>query len=540
MKSKTYLGNAQLPRANLVRNWTETEVAEWVRCKNDVEYFTENYMKIVNLDDGLVTFKLRKYQKKILRAFVEKKRVICKLPRQCGKSVTYCAYVLHYIIFNEYKKVAILANKGDTSRELLGRIQLAFEALPNFLKPGVVEYNKGSFILDNGCEVFASATSSSAIRGFSANIVILDETAFIENWAPFYASVYPVISSGKDTKVFMVSTPNGLNHFYKLWKDAQRDKKDVQWNDYEALEIKWNDVPGRDEKWKAKQIAQTSLEQFNQEFACEFLGSVGTLIKADKITAIVTLDPIKQDLELSIRYYEEPEVGHRYVMVCDIASGVGLDHSAFHVIDVTSIPYRQVATLYDNKMFPHEYAQCIYSTAKHYNEAFILIETNVGNEVSNIIYYDFEYENLFRTGKMGPRGLGLTERGDIGVKTTKLTKRKGCIHIKSLIERDMLTIVDQDTVFEMSNFIKVDRSYEADEGKHDDLMMGLVLLGWLVEEDLFKEEYVNSPISHLEEQKKVEEGLPLFGFKHNGVDDNNMDVWDDGTIDPLAGWQFVR
>ena len=266
-----YLGNPLLKKANVKIDFTPEQVKEFIKCKNDPIYFTKTYVQIVSLDEGLVPFKMWDFQEELIRKFHKSRFNIAKLPRQTGKSTTVVSYLLHYLIFNDSVNVGILANKASTARDLLARLATAYENLPKWIQQGVVVWNKGNIELENGSKILAASTSASAVRGMSFNIIFLDEFAFVPNHIAdsFFASVYPTITSGKSTKVIIISTPQGMNHFYKMWQDAVNGR-----NDYTYHEVHWSQVPGRDAKWKEETIKNTSQRQFTQEFECEFLGSV--------------------------------------------------------------------------------------------------------------------------------------------------------------------------------------------------------------------------------------------------------------------------
>ena len=261
----SYNGNQNLVGLRDTLEFSREQVIEYAKCARDPLYFIETYVQIVNVDKGLVPFDMWNFQRDIVKLVESERYVICKMPRQVGKTTTVASILLHYVLFNENYSVAILANKLSQAREILGRIQLAFEHLPKWLQQGVVEWNKGYIELANGSKILASATSSSAIRGTSQNLIYLDEFAFVPNnmQEDFFQSVYPTISSGKTTKVVITSTPNGLNMFYKLWKDSEEER-----NDYKRVDVHWSQVPGRDVAWKAEVIRNTSEEQFRQEYDC--------------------------------------------------------------------------------------------------------------------------------------------------------------------------------------------------------------------------------------------------------------------------------
>ena len=347
MSNDAYLGNPNLKKINTPVEFTQEQIVEYQKCAEDPIYFMKKYVRIVSLDEGLVPFNMYPFQEKIVKTIHENRFTICKLPRQSGKSTTTISYLMHYAMFNSNSNIAILANKSSTARDILGRLQLAYENLPKWMQQGVVNWNKGNIELENKSTIVAAATSSSAIRGGSYNIIFLDEFAFVPtNIAEmFFSSVYPTISSGQKTKMVIVSTPYGMNQFYKLWTDAEKKK-----NDYIPIEVHWSEVPGRDEAWKEMTIRNTSPEQFQQEFECEFLGSVNTLISPAKIKNAVYVDPIKTGG--SVDQFEEPIKGHTYVVTVDVARGVDKDYSAFIVFDVTQMPFKVVALYKNNEVKP--------------------------------------------------------------------------------------------------------------------------------------------------------------------------------------------
>lgn len=517
---KGYNGNILLKRSNQNIEWTPELVQEYVKCSQDVVYFTETYMKIINVDDGLVNFKLYPYQKEMLHHFANNRFNIVTTARQAGKSTTTCAFILWYIIFHADKTVALLANKGDTAREILGRVQLAYQHLPKWLQQGVREWNKGSFELENNSRVIAAATSASAIRGYSINLLFIDEAAFIDNWEEFFTSVYPTISSGTESKIVLVSTPNGLNHFYSIWVNAIENR-----NGYKYLKVFWQDVPGRDEKWKNDTLASMNfdVEKFNQEYNCEFLGSSGTLIAGWKLKELVH-QPALVDRE-GLTQYKQPEKDHVYMMVCDVSRGKGLDYSAFQLIDVTKMPYDQVCVYRNNAISPIDYAEVILRTAKAYNNASVLVEINdIGEQVSHSLHYDFAYENVLftenagRSGKRVTLGFGKPTAMDKGIRTTKIVKSVGCSIMKLLIEQNQLRINDFQTINELSTFSKKGNSYEAESGKHDDLVMCLVLFAWLSEQQYFKDYTDINTLMSLREktEEDMEQDMSPFGFVMDG------------------------
>lgn len=517
---RSYLGNANLKRHGVSIEWTTEMVQEFIRCQADPVYFAQNYINIVHVDHGLIKIDLYDYQKDIIAKTTNFRRTCVVTSRQAGKTTTAVCLILHYILFNDHKLVALLANKGDAAREILDRIKTAYEALPKWMQQGVVEWNKGSVEFENGSKILAAATSSSAIRGKSVSFLYIDETAFVENWDEFFSSVYPTISSGDTTKILLTSTPNGLNHFFKTVDGAREGK-----NGYQYKEVQWYDVPGRDEKWKEETLAAMDFdtEKFEQEYCCSFLGSSGTLISGSKLKQLVWKDALLQ--KDGIYFYEKPIRNHNYTLVADVSRGKGLDYSAFQIIDVTQMPYRQVCVFRDNWITPIEYATKIFEFAKLFNEATVMIEINdIGDQVAAALFEDFEYENMLFTEHNGRAGKklvpGFSSKADKGVRTTKSVKSLGCSVLKLLVEQNQLILCDFNTIGELSTFSKKGQSWEAEPGKHDDLVMCLVLFGWLSNQRFFKELTDINTINELRDQKEEElmNDLVPFGIVHNASD----------------------
>ena len=525
MSDNVYLGNPNLKRANTQIQFTEEQVVEFLKCKDDPVYFALNYIKIVSLDEGEVPFKLYPFQEKLVRRFHENRFNICKMPRQTGKSTTCVSYLLHYALFNANVNIAILANKASTARDLLNRLQFAYEKLPKWMQQGILVYNKGSMELENGSKIIAASTSASAVRGGSYNIIFLDEFAFIPNHIAeqFFASVYPTISSGKNTKVIMVSTPHGMNHFYRYWHDAERGE-----NEYVPTEVHWSEVPGRDAVWKEQTIKNTSESQFRVEFECEFLGSVDTLIAPSKLKAMVYENPSTQNAGLDV--YEQPKDNHDYLITVDVARGVGFDYSAFVVVDITEFPHRLVAKYRNNEIKPMLFPNIIWQVGKNYNNAYILCEVNdIGDQVASIIQYDLEYQNLLMCSMRGRAGQVVGQgfsgkKTQLGVKMSKTVKKVGSLNLKTMIEGDKVLINDYDIISELTTFISKSNSFEAEEGCNDDLAMCLVIYAWLVAQDYFKELTDQDVRKRLYEEQKnqIDQAMAPFGFIDDGLDSDSF------------------
>ena len=541
-----YLGNPNLKKAGTPIQFTREQIDEWIKCKQDPIYFAMNYIKIISLDEGLVPFKMYDFQKKILSDFHETRFNIAKLPRQTGKSTTVVAYLLYYAIFYDSVNIGILANKASTARELLGRLQLAYENLPKWMQHGVLVWNKGNVELENGSKILAASTSASAVRGMSFNILFLDEFAFVPNHVAeqFFASVYPTITSGKSTKVIIISTPNGMNHFYKMWEDARRGK-----NDYTTNEVHWSQVPGRDAKWKEETIKNTSPRQFAQEFECDFLGSADTLISPAKLQTIPFADPIKSNAGLDI--YERVEKDHEYIITVDVARGIGGDYSAFLVFDITTMPYKIVAKYRNNEIKPVLFPSVIFQVCKEYNNPYVLVEVNdIGDSIAATLNYDLEYPNVLMCAMRGRAGQVVGQgfsgsKTQLGVKMSVTVKKIGCSNLKAIIEEDKLIFNDFQIFQELTTFVQKKQAWEADEGYHDDLVMCMVLFAWLVMQEYFKEMTDQDIRRRIydEQRNQIEQDMAPFGFLDDGMGDDTFvdgdgNLWEYGDKQEEVGYMW--
>ena len=544
--NEIYLGNPNLKKAGTQIQFTKKQIKEWGKCKQDPIYFATNYIKIISLDEGLVPFNMYDFQKDILQDFHNHRFNIAKLPRQTGKSTTVVAYLLYYAIFYDSVNIGILANKASTARELLGRLQLAYENLPKWMQHGILVWNKGNVELENGSKILAASTSASAVRGMSFNILFLDEFAFVPNHVAeqFFASVYPTITSGRSTKVIVISTPNGMNHFYKMWEDARRGK-----NNYITNEVHWSQVPGRDAKWKEETIKNTSKRQFAQEFECDFLGSADTLISPAKLQTIPFTDPISSNAGLDV--FTRAEKDHEYIITVDVARGIGGDYSAFVVFDITSMPYQIVAKYRNNEIKPVLFPSVIFQVAKEYNSPYILVEVNdIGDSIAATLNYDLEYPNILMCAMRGRAGQVVGQgfsgsKTQLGVKMSVTVKKIGCANLKAIIEEDKLLFNDFNIFQELTTFVQKKQAWEADEGYHDDLVMCMVLFAWLVMQDYFKEmtdQDVRRRI-YEEQRNQIEQDMAPFGFVDDGMGDDTFldadgNLWEYGDKQEEVGYMW--
>ena len=509
MSNDTYLGNINIKRDGVVQEWTENEVKEYARCMQSPAYFAHTYVKIISLDRGLVPFRLYPYQDKMFDHFNSNRFSIVLACRQSGKSISSVVYLLWYALFHPEKTIAVLANKGATAREMLARVTLALENLPFFLQPGCKALNKGSIEFSNNSRIIAAATSGSSIRGMSVNLLFLDEFAFVERASEFYTSTYPVISSGKDTKVIITSTANGIgNTFHKIWEGSVQGI-----NEFKNFRVDWWDVPGRDEQWKEQTVANTSSLQFDQEFGNTFFGTGDTLINAETLMSFRSREPLRVLEGGLLSVYSEPASKHEYIMTVDVSKGRGQDYSTFTVIDISTRPFKQVAVYRNNTISPILFPDIIYKYAKVYNMAYVVIESNdQGTVVCNGLYHDLEYENVHVESAI--------KANAIGIEITRKSKRLGCSGIKDLLEEKKLEIVDENTILEVSTFVAKGQSYEASDGNHDDLMMNLVMFGYFCTSNMFAD-MTDINLKQMlfdEKMKAIEDDVVPFGFIDDAED----------------------
>lgn len=503
-------GNKQLTNPREIIAWNAHQATEFAKCEDDPVYFVKNYMKIRHPDRGVIPFDLWPWQEEMLKMYKDNRFVISRIARQSGKTSVSIAYFLWLILFHNDKLVAIMANKGKTAISILSRIRLAYEHLPKFLQQGIITWNKGDVELANGSKIFAYATSSDSVRGETFSAILLDELAFVppNEAEAFYTSTYPAITAGETTQVFIVSTPNGIGNLYhKMWVAAEEGK-----SDYVPYTVNWWDVPGRDEAWKKKTIRNTSQRQFDQEYGIEFMGSSDTLIDGAKLRLLAGIDPIYDSKE-GLHIFENPQENRAYAMTVDVARGLNQDYSAFTVFDITSIPYKIVARYKNNSVAPIVFPNHVFSVGMKYNEAFILVELNdTGGQVADILHYDLEYENLYRSipkPHIGASTVGSSGgKYSFGLKMAQASKRVGCSNLKALVEDDKLEIPDWAIIEELGTFVRHNNTYQAQEGMHDDLAMCLVMFGWLVAQKEFRNVTGTDVVKRLNGEDDSEEMPP--------------------------------
>lgn len=434
--------------------------------------------------------------------------------RQGGKTTTIAALLSYYMVFNSDYTIAILANKAEKASEILSRIKLMYEEMPMWLKPSVLKWNERSVKFGNGNNLFSSATTEAAIRGYSVNCVYLDEFAHVDNADAFYESVYPVISSGKDSKIIITSTPKKINLFYHLFNNALSGK-----NLYIPKKYTWRAHPNRDEKWKEETIKNTSESSFLQEHECEFIGSNDSLIDRDALLKLTSNDPIETGF--FFKRYNPVKKENNYLISVDSSEGIGLDYSVISVINITKRPYSIEYIYRNNKISPWKLPEIIYSLALEYNNAYLLIESNNnGKIVVDYLSYEFDYDNIISNSiKKGEQILGEGAGGfsyQLGLRVSKKTKAIGCTTLKALIEKNEIMVNDYELINELVRFVKKGNSYGADEG-HDDIVMTLVNFSYFTTTTLF-EDFTNTSIREILKEIDEHDDNISFMFYSDGTE----------------------
>lgn len=475
-----YDDNGVVKKPGVKIQFDKTMMVNFAQSAKSVEYFASHFYYIINPVTGAQKIKLRPYQQRVLQTFQNKQFNILLSARQVGKTTCSAIYILWYCLFNKDKTVAILANQAATAKSILTEIKYAYERLPNYLKPGILQYNEYNVKFENGCSIIAKATSAHALRGESVSLLYMDEVAFIpQNIAEdFWTANWPTLSTGGSC--ILVSTPNGTaNLFYRLWK-ASQDKE----NDFVPSQVDWWEVEGRDEKWKEQQIRSIGKVKFAQEFGNQFQGSAVTLIDAEfLIKKLVKVQPLVS-LDEFTRIWEHVEPNKKYLLSIDTGAGVGSDYSVINIFDITNYPARaaiQVGVWRRNDTAPPQFSDIVLDTAKKWNNAYIIGETNgLSNEVISRIF-ESEYEYIF-----------YDYDDDIyGVCSDVKSKKQACIWFKENLESGKIILKDSDTIDELSYFEEVKEGiYKAKSGRglHDDCVVTCLWATYFLKSGFFDDE----------------------------------------------------
>lgn len=527
-----YKGDSTLRSIDEAVELEQWQIEEYIRCKKDIIYFAEKYFKIINIDEGEITIQLREYQKKILKAFFEpqdnKRHCAVLAGRQVGKSTISTVYILHYALFNADKTIAILANKETTAIEILDRIKLAYSKLPLWLQLGIHNdgWNKKSIKLENNTKIIVAATSKSAISGLSISLLYIDEFAKIQDSLAqdFMDSVFPTIMSAKTSRIMIISTPTGLNHWYRIWKSSISGE-----NDFFPIKINWWEIPGRDDEFRKSIIRNFGKNHWNQEYAASFIGSSKTLIDPDILEGIKTKEPHSYRLSDRMMIYEPPISGTKYVLGVDVSKGTKRNYSVVQVIKINShIDLEQVAIFRSNTISTNDYAQVIIEISKYYNNAMIMIENNsVGEGVANSIWHVYEYEYM----------VNLDKTGALGVNSNKRTKLQANLILKKYLEKYWLKLVDKTTVFELSQYEEDSNRLNSfsNQNGDDDCVAALLWAVYFMETIFFDGEWLHS--SDIDPQNMIkdeDDGIPvIFVPNSSGLDAETEDFLngDIGIVD---------
>jgi hypothetical protein len=526
-KKNYYLGNPNIKRFGTKTDWTPELIEEYKRCMNSCEYFATNYVKIIDIDKGLQRISPFDYQKNMWQTFSDNRFTIVLAARQSGKTVAAAIFLLWWGLFHADQTIALVAHKAAQAREILSRISLYLENLPFFVQQGVRELNKGSITFENNTKIFAEASESASLRGRSVSLLYIDEMAFIGNDVEFMAATYPVISSGKNSRVIITSSAGSLGAlFTAYWEQAIKGK-----NEFVPIEVHWSDVPGRDDEWeRVTRANSTSDREFEREFCNKFTGDTGMLIDAAIVLKMIPEEPEEEHEHGKLRVYELPKEECGYVMTVDVSHGKGLDYSTFSIFKL-ELPFEQVAVFRSGDISPLLLPEIAIKWAKKYNNAQIVVENNdIGTMVVRDIHE--EYDNIFKMG-----GLKLS---DLGVKVTKRVKSVGCAILRDLIEGYHLKIVDKWTIDEIKVFEQKGQTFQARDKYHDDIMSNLWLFAWWLDTnsademfDVDKMTYViSNALKSIDEAEKddFDDTIPV-GILGNLEDkDDSVDDFGDGLI----------
>ncbi|MFW6281855.1 MAG: terminase large subunit domain-containing protein [bacterium] len=493
--------------------WELKTLTHSLKCADDhivmVEGFKEKFVKDLDENDNVITKnglekvvsveKLEVEPEEMYDLTVDsEKHTLFTNGILSHNSTISSVFLLWYSLFHKDKTVAIMANKESLAIEMLDKIKMAYQQLPKWLQQGIQYdgWNKKKLSLENGSRIIAAATSSNALTGYTINLLYLDEFAKVPQYVAddFIASVYPVVTSGKSSKIIMVSTPLGLNQFYNFWVGATR--KDGNENSFYPISVGWWEVPGRDEKFKQDVIKDIGLNRWEQEFSCKFLGSNSTLIDSDILERIVYKVPIATKWTGLFSIYEQPLQNKEYVLGVDVGKGVGKDYSVIQVLKIESDKkLEQVGIYRSNLIIPHDFAQIVVSIAKFYNNAHVMVENNdIGHIVCDSIWYEIEYEELVNLDAKA-----------LGVRSTRRSKKIANMMLKEYLEKGWLDIYDERTVYELSRYEEIKPGvYAAGKTEHDDAVTSLLWALYFVQTDEFEGKSYN--FEGIEDKYNVEMG----------------------------------
>ena len=513
-----YLGNKNLPTENAEFKWTPKMVSDLKKSRRNILYFAENFFYIVNLDRGKDKIALYKYQKRILRALRDNRFNIVLSSRQSGKTTLMTIYALWMCCFYEDQRILIVANKEQTAINIFKRVRMAYEMLPNWLKPGVREYGKTSMTLGNGSSIGISTTSSDAGRGDSCNVLILDELAFIDNHLVenFWKSVYPIISSSKKSKIFIASTPNGTeNLFYNLYSNAIKGD-----NNWHPERVDWHEVPGRDEQWKMDTIRSLgSRDAFDQEFGNKFIETGESIVDDDLYQKFnIDVEEAKYIYEDGhYKIWREPSTENIYVAGVDIAEGVHENASVIQIFDISDLAeIEQVACYHDNTISPYNFTSKLLEILKHWGSPPALIErNNCGSQVVDNLKNQYGYENIVNYAP----NIKNKKFERAGVIAHTNTKYKGVTNMRYWVnELKSVTLRDKETIHELKNFIRYPNgTWAARKGEDifDDRIMSMIWALMILEVEI-TERYFE--IARFDDNNKPAE-LKIFDYGLRAFED---------------------
>jgi hypothetical protein len=497
-----YLGNRNLPTPSTTFEYTAKEIKELTKCANSIEYFANHYFTIVT-EDGKDIIHLYKAQKRVLKALTDNRFVVFLSARQSGKTTLLCIYALWNICFQPDQTVLIVANKEATAISILRRIRLAYELLPNWLKPPVKEYGKTEVILGNDSRIIVSTTTSSAARGETVSTLLIEECASIDSnlIEDFWRSTIPTISASKKSKIFLVSTPNGTsNKFYEIYHQATTDKN----SEWHAERMDWWDKPGRDEKWKQSMLKTLGSESnFDQEFGNHFMSSEDSTIDQDVLQKLreQCKDPKYILLDGCYKIWKDPEPTHIYSIGVDVGEGIGKTNSSITVTDITDLTNIDVAAQYaNNKIEPYHFAKIVSDIANQWGKPPLLIEKNsCGGQVVDALVNTHHYVNIVTYGTN-------SEKERLGIYSHTNTKFTGVMNMRYWVNTlKIVSIYDANLVKELESFIRFPNGLwkKRSEDLFDDRVMSFIWSLLMLDTELCRAYYEVEELDDRGKPKKI-------------------------------------
>lgn len=465
--------------------YTAEQLMEFGKCADPIHgplYFMENFMKIQHPTKGSIPFKPFDYQRDLIYNYNTFVRSINMCGRQMGKTTVAAGYLLWFAMFKPDSTILIAAHKASGSNEIMQRVRYAYENIPDHIRAGAVEYNKGSLTFDNGSRIVATTTTETTGRGMSLSLVYLDEFAFVRNTIAkeFWTSLSPTLATGG--KCIVTSTPNNDDDtFADIWRGANNlfdefgNERDIGRNGFKGYLATWDKHPERDDVWADQERASIGEERFLREHECRFIIFEETLINSMHLAQMKGVDPVRNMGQ--VRWYKHPHPNYTYVVSLDPAAGTGGDNAAIQVIELPTM--EQVAEWQHNKTPVEGQIRCMMDIMQYLKELrakqiYWSVENNTIGEAALVVIRDTGEENFPGDMLSEPKKVAGV-RARKGFHTSQRTKLEACLSLKRFVETEKMKIRSKPLISELKNFVAKGNSFAAKPGEHDDLVMSLVL-----------------------------------------------------------------